>query len=164
MKKNLLQFMIMCSIAFAITACGSPRQTTSPALSYEIECAGSGTQGVSIVKVWVYGNERNINMDVLKHRAVHGLIFRGYAGTRGCPAQRPMATNPGLEQERAIFFNDFFGPDKAYNRYASEVGGGLERVRVGREYKIGAVISVSRDLLRRDLQAAGVIRGLADGF
>ena len=75
-----------------------------------------------------------------------------------------MATSPALEQERTNFFDPFFNIDKAYNRYASDVGGGFERIRVGNEYKIGAVISVAKDMLRRDLEAAGVIRGLADGF
>ena len=39
-----------------------------------------------------------------------------------------------------------------------------DRMKVGREYKIGVVVSVSKDALRKDLEAAGVIKGLSSGF
>lgn len=131
---------------------------------YEIECAGAGTQGSQLVKVWVFDKKRNVNIDLIKRYAVHGIIFKGYAGGNGCTPQRPMATNPALELQRANFFNPFFDIDKAYNKYASQVGTVIESVRVGNEIKFGAVISVSKDMLRRDLEAAGVISGLSGGF
>ena len=34
-----------------------------------------------------------------------------------------------------------------------------DRVKVGKEYKIGVVVSVHKDALRKDLEAAGIIRG-----
>ena len=161
MKSKIVLFCVMTACMFA--GC----KTVAPANSYgryEIECAGTGTQGTALVKVWVYGNENDIDFDVLKRYAVHGVIFKGYAGGKGCTPQRPMATNPKLEQERADFFNSFFVTDKLYNKYASEVGGTIERVKVRKEFKIGAVISVSKDLLRKDLETAGIIRGLGTGF
>jgi sRNA-binding protein len=39
-----------------------------------------------------------------------------------------------------------------------------DRIKVGKEYKIGVIVSVMKDELRKDLEAAGVIRGLASGF
>jgi len=39
-----------------------------------------------------------------------------------------------------------------------------ESVKVGKEYKIGVVVSVSKDQLRKDLEAAGIIKGLSSGF
>ena len=164
MKQQLLKIIFLGSVALLLTACKTAVVTSSAGLRYEMECAGIGVQGTYLVKVWAYGSERDINIDLLKRYAVHGVIFRGYTALSGCPAQRPMASSPALEQERANFFEPFFGIDKAYNRYASDVGGGFERIRVGNEYKIGTVISVAKDLLRRDLEAAGVIRALSGGF
>ena len=41
----------------------------------------------------------------------------------------------------------------------------MSEVKVGKnEYKVGVVISVSKDLLRKDLEAAGIIKGLGAGF
>ena len=53
-------------------------------------------------------------------------------------------------------------------KYVSESGDGNvdagDRVKVGKEYKIGVLVSVSKDALRKDLEAAGIIKGLSSGF
>ena len=133
-------------------------------LRYEIECAGNGTQGNYLVKVWVYTKSGNCSSETLKKYAVHGVIFKGYAGKTDCVQQRPLASTPAIEQQKADFFNAFFNNDKAFAKYATEVNGSVERIRIGKEYKYGAVISVAKDMLRQDLEKAGVIRGLNTGF
>ena len=158
MKTKLALTAFLCFAALAVFAKPKP-----VSLRYDIECAGTGSQGSYLVKVWVYGN-KSISPDVIKQCAVHGVIFKGFAGRSGCTAQRPLAPNPGLEQEKADFFDAFFHIDKAYSKYVTEVDGSTERVKVGKQYKLGAVVSVSKDLLRKDLEAAGVIRGLSGGF
>jgi GTP-sensing pleiotropic transcriptional regulator CodY len=37
-------------------------------------------------------------------------------------------------------------------------------VKVGKEYKVGIVVSVAKDALRKDLEDAGIIKGLSSGF
>jgi hypothetical protein len=37
-------------------------------------------------------------------------------------------------------------------------------IKIGKEYKIGVIVSVQKDYLRKDLEAAGVIKGLSSGF
>ena len=44
------------------------------------------------------------------------------------------------------------------------MSGTTETVKVGKEYKVGCVVSVRKDDLRRALEAAGIIRGLSTGF
>jgi len=165
MKSKLFVVFVCAMIAGVFAGCKTVAPPSNSYGRYEIECAGIGTQGSTLVRIWVWGNERDITLETLKRYAVHGVIFKGYAaGGNGCTAQRPMATSPALEQERANYFTPFFETDKLYNRYATEVGGTMDRVRVGNEYKIGSVISVSKDMLRRDLETAGIIRGLSTGF
>ena len=158
MKTKLFLITLFCFAAFSLNA------QKSENLRYDIECAGNGTQGTSLVKVWVYTKSSKLTSEVLKQYAVHGIIFKGYAGKNGCSQQRPLAQTPALEQEKANFFHPFFNNDKAYAKYATEVDGSIERVKIGKEYKYGAIISVSKDLLRKDLEAAGILRGLSDGF
>jgi len=164
MKQQLLTAFLTVSLPLLLTTCKSvPPQVTNSYGAYEIECAGAGTQGSQLVKVWIYGNGGDASIDMFKRYAVHGVIFKGYAGGNGCTPQKPLATNPALEQQRANFFDPFFNTDKAYNKYATQVGN-IERRNVGGENKIGATISVAKDMLRKDLEAAGVIRGLSNGF
>jgi hypothetical protein len=133
-------------------------------LRYDIECAGNGTQGSYLVKVWVYSKANKLDSEILKKYAIHGDIFKGYAGKTDCVQQKPLADSPAVEQQKADFFNAFFNTDKAFSKYATVVGGSLQSIKVGKEYKYGAVISVSKDMLRQDLEKAGVIRGLNTGF
>ena len=39
-----------------------------------------------------------------------------------------------------------------------------DRIKVGKEYKIGLFISVRKDALRKDLEQARIIKGLNSGF
>ena len=156
--KKLLILILACVFCFSVNA------QRSEHLRYDIECAGIGAQGTYLVQVWVYSNKKRLSVDELKKYAVHGIIFRGFPAREGCPGQRPMAQSPALEQERSAFFHPFFNRDRSFAKYANEVDGRIQRVRVGRQYKFGSVISVSKDLLRQDLEAAGVIRGLSHGF
>jgi len=159
MKKTLFFLSAwLCFVAFSAEA--KPPAT----LRYDIECAGNGAQGTYLVKVWVYDKSGKITSDDMKKHAVHGVIFKGFTEKSGCKGQKPLAPSPALEQEKADFFHSFFNTNKAYVKYAEEVEGTTERIKVGKEYKIGAIISVSKDLLRKDLEEAGIIHGLSDGF
>ena len=151
--------LIMLTTAFVSVAGKTPEN-----LRYDIECAGNGTQGSYLVKVWVYTKASKMDSETLKKYAVHGVIFKGFAGKADCVQQRPLANSPGIEQQKADFFNAFFNTDKAFAKYATEVGGSIERIKIGKEYKHGIVISVAKDMLRQDLEKAGVIRGLDSGF
>ena len=177
MKRNLTKFtgagntsfcllaaFFTCSFMALLTACKSAPPATNSYGLYQIECAGPTSQGSQLVKVWVYANNRSVDIEMIKRYAVHGVIFKGYAGGNGCTSQRPMATNPALELQRATFFEPFFNTDKAYNKYASQVGNAMERAGSGSNRKVGAVITVSKDMLRRDLEAAGILSGLSGGF
>jgi hypothetical protein len=35
-------------------------------------------------------------------------------------------------------------------------------MKVGKEYKIGVLVTVSKDMLRKDLEAAGILRSLSE--
>jgi hypothetical protein len=150
--------MLLCALALA----GYAKKPES--IRYDIECAGNGVQGTYLVKVWVYGEPKKITADVMKKYAVHGVLFKGFAGKDGCVSQSPLVGNAAVEQEKAEFFTAFFNQNMEYIKYVTEVNGTAERVKVGKEYKIGIVASVAKDQLRKDLETAGVIRALSDGF
>lgn len=130
---------------------------------YDIECAGSGSQGSYLVRVWSYGKKPSIPSEEMKRNAVHGIIFKGFSGDRGCTSQKPMVKSPAIMEEKADFFSSFFANGGTCLKYADIVGT-PEIIKVGKEYKVGVVVSVSKDALRKDLEGAGVIKGLSSGF
>lgn len=135
---------------------------------YEIECAGVGTQGTYLIKSWSYSKKPNVALEQAKKNAVHGVVFKGFAGKQGVPGQKALASNPNIEQEKAEFFKDFFADNSKYMKYVNVSGDGSvaagDRMKVGKEYKVGVVVSVNVSALRTDLEQAGIIKSLGSGF
>lgn len=131
---------------------------------YELEGVNNGAQGSYLVKVWTYSATSKANLETCKKNAVHGVIFKGYAGTATARPQRALVANPGAELEHAEFFELFFKDGGEYNKYVTITAGSQEVVKVGKQYKIGLVVSVSKDALRKALEKAGVAKALGAGF
>ncbi len=134
---------------------------------YEIECAGIGKDGYYLIKVFTYSKKKNLPMEQAKKNAVHGILFKGFSGNdqTGCYTQKPICTNPNIEFEKAEFFDTFFEDGGKYMKYVTDSSDGNidpnDRMKVGKEYKVGIIVAVSKDLLRKDMEAAGIIKGLS---
>ena len=107
---------------------------------------------------WSYETEREA-----KKNAVHAVIFRGIPAGNGATAQPALRTGE-LTPAESAFFDTFFQSE--YQRYISSVASGsIQVIKTGRnEYKIGYVISVSKDNLRKYLEDQGIVKGLSSGF
>jgi hypothetical protein len=175
MKKRLIALtlgfsllvMAACSVGAQITAKGKAKRDME-AYRYEIECVGTGVEGTYLIKVWTYSKKPKVAIAQSKKNALHGIIFKGFAGGgQGCTSQKNLCP-PAAEEQNIDFFDKFFEDNGQYMRYVSESSDGAiaaeDRVKVGKEYKIGIVVSVMKDQLRKDLETAGVIKSLDSGF
>lgn len=156
-----MNYRIICSILLAFLSIAVMAKGDDP-LQYDIEVAGSGTQGTYLVRVWVYSKSGKVDDADIKKAAVHGVIFRGFGAGEGSPAQRPIARSATLEEEKAEYFKVFF--TSAYQQFANIVAGSYQRIKASKHYKVGAVVQVRKDELRRELEKAGVVRSLSNGF
>lgn len=132
--------------------------------NYDIEGVETGTQGIYIVKVYVYTNKPVATTEQIKYAAVHGVLFRGFSG-KGFATQKALA-RPEVETQKSDYFGAFWG-NGDYMAYANIVNAVADRIKLsGKDYKykIGAIVSVSKDSLRKALEDAGIIRGLNTGF
>ena len=157
MLVEYILFLVFLSFSFATLGAKSRITDTR----YDIEGVETGQQGTYLVKVYVYSKKSSVTTEEFKFAAVHGVIFRGFAG-KGFGAQKPIA-NPEAQTQHADFFNAFFN-NGDYAAYAQVVNPVADRVKIGKEYKIAATVSVSKDELRKTLEGAGVIRSLNAGF
>ena len=134
---------------------------------YEIEPVSVGTQGTYLIKVWSYSRNPELAIEQAKRNAVHGVIFKGFGGISGVPGQHPLADSPNLEVEQAEFFRNFFANGGKYMKFVNITNDGSvaaeDRLKIGKEYKIGVVVSVNVAGLRRDLEEAVIIRSLGSG-
>ena len=163
-----LLFVATCLTAFSQPIANYKAKRDREAYRYEIECVGIGVQGTYLVKVWTYSKKPKVAIAQSKKNAVHGVIFKGFAGGgQGCTSQKALADN-SVEDQKAEFFDGFFDDRGAFNKYVAVSGDGEidsgDVLKVGKEYKIGVVVSVMKDQLRKDLEVAGIVKALDAGF
>lgn len=155
-SKAVLLFVFL-SFSFAELDAKSRIRNTK----YDIEGVETGQQGTYLVKVYVFTKKASVTSEEFKFAAVHGVIFRGFS-CKGFGTQKPIA-KPETQAQYVDFFNAFFD-NGDYTAFAQVVNPVADRVKVGKEYKIAAIVSVSKDELRKVLEGAGVIRSLNSGF
>ena len=165
---NLLFIMILGS-AFVLNAQARRKaDKDTEAWRYEIEVVQTGTQGTYLIKVWSYSKKPDVAIEQAKKNAVHGIIFKGFTGKSSVPGQKALTDNVNLEEEKADFFKPFFDNGGKYMKFVSTSNDGAvaaeDRMKIGKEYKVGVVLSVNVSALRKDLEEAGIIKSLGAGF
>ena len=131
---------------------------------YEIEGEGVGVQGTYLVKVTVIQKKSKLDIDVIKKCAVHGVLFKGFSSQTSRTRQKPLAGSMVVEQQHQDYFDVFFQKGGSYINFANMIGENLSVVKMGKQYRISAVVSVAKDALYQELVSAGVIKGLNNGF
>jgi hypothetical protein len=173
-SKKCIVFFLVLFIGINVNAQRKKRHadTATKEWKYDIECMGTGKKGVKLIKVWSYSKRKKFAISQAMKNAVHGILFKGFAGKgRGCTELKPLINREMSKEEYNQFFKDFFGDGKyggEYTKYVTEsndgnIGAG-DRVRVGKNLKIGVIVSVMTDLLRKRLEEEGIIKGLSSGF
>lgn len=133
---------------------------------YEISCAGNAVQGNYLISVSYKSKSKKPDDTKLRLAAIHGVIFRGITSSNsGCKSQKPLVKDLSAEQDHADFFEMFFN-DKAGRAvsFANVQLGSYQVVKVKGGYRITAVVTVSKDQLRKHLEDAGIIKSLSSGF
>ena len=164
--KRLIAILTLFICVF-LTGCGTTKQlakSDTGKFMYEIEGVRNGGQGSYLVKVWTYSNSQYADIENCKRNAVHGVIFKGYAGSGQVRPQSPLVRDSGAEITYADYFNTFFSKGGEYNKYVTVTSGSQEIVKVGKQYKIGLIVSVAKDMLRKRLEEVGVVKSLSYGF
>lgn len=159
--QTYMLFVALTLLCFNVNADNKKANEDTETFRYEIEGAGTGNAGTYLIKVWSYSKKPTVAIEQAKKNAVHGVIFRGFEGAQ---SQKPLVRNPNAEQENAEFFKEFFAEGGKYLKFVSVINNGAiapeDRMKIGKEYKIGVIVSVNKDLLRKDLEAAGIVKGL----
>lgn len=133
-------------------------------LSYEIEGAGTGMQGTYLVKVTVISKKKKVDNELIARCAVHGVLFRGFTNKELRQSQKPLAGSPMVEAQHQQFFNDFFAENGPAVAYVTSMDSSLQVVKSGKQYKISTIVTVNKGQLQKDLEKAGIIKGLNNGF
>lgn len=161
-----LYFFALCS---TLISCGSQKiaDNDTQEWRYEIEAVGTGISGTYQIKVWSYSKKPETAIEQSKKNAIHGVIFKGFPDKDRIKGQRPLF-NRELTTEYETFFSEFFKNGGDYQRFVTLASNGQldvgDRIKIGKEYKIGVIVTINVNLLRQHLEDKNIIRSLSDGF
>lgn len=168
MKKIKLITALLILITTTVFAQQRKANKDTETWRYEIEAVQTGLQGTYLIKVWSYSKKPETATEQSRKNAIHGIIFKGFSGKEGVPGQNPLTSNSNLEVEKEDFFKTFFADGGKYMKYVTLSNDGAvaaeDRMKIGKEYKIGVVVSVNVAALRKDLENEGIIKSLSSGF
>lgn len=131
---------------------------------YSLESTFTSKSGSKAFKIWSYSPNVAYGLELAKRNAVHGVIFKGIQGSpdRRVEGQMALLRSGSAESQNQAYFNDFFANGGPYLKFVSQASDDApEIVRVSKkEYKIGIVVVVNSELLRKQLEEDGIIRKL----
>ena len=156
MKRVILFSGIVLINLFVIFSCrpakpADPR--TSSTYDYEVVFIRTGVAGTELFKVFSYGRNETECIEASKLNAIKEILFKGIPGSG---MQRPMISEVGVEEKNRDYFNEFFKSGGRYLNFVALSSDGSidsrDRLKVGKLLKIGIVVSVQKDNLRKQLQ------------
>lgn len=162
MIKKILLIILISLFTFDLSA----KKKDSDEFRYEIVPMGVGTEGTALIKVYSYAKSQKKAIEVGKKNAVHGILFKGVPGGKGVYAQPPLV-KPIEQETNKDFFDEFFESGE-YLRFVTVSSEGIidpkDMMRVGKNYKIGIVYTVSKNELRKYLEDNKIIKRLDSIF
>jgi hypothetical protein len=170
MKRTILIASIILINLIVIISCRPAKLTdprTSTSYDYEVAFIRTGVAGTELFKVFSYGRNERECIEASKLNAIKAILFKGIPGSG---MQRPMISEAGAEEKYKEYFNEFFKSGGQYlNFVALSTDGSIDsrdriKVQNGKLLKIGIVVSVQKDNLRKQLQDDKIIKSLSSGF
>lgn len=168
----LLVFFIGCSSTSNVKN-NSQKLTTfnNVVWNYEIEPLVQGSQGTYLFKVWSYLDDPNMISEIAPKNAIHAVLFKGIPALDRQVAQPPIIESM-VKNDFNDFFDEFFRTGGEYLKYVNLTSNGAiatgDRLKIseGRTttYKIGMVVSINKDILRKRMEEIGVITSMGDIF
>ena len=138
--------------------------TDFSSMNYEVQFIKTGVDGTILFKIFSYGKDEDQAVQNAKSDALKAVMFKGIPGS---DLVNPMVRDLSALETQKDFFQTFFKTEQ-YLQYVSISGDGTidgeDRLKVGRKYKIGVVVSVQKANLRKLLETAGIIKSLNAGF
>jgi hypothetical protein len=168
MKKIVLS-LLACMMVLTISA--QRRGWAQPEYNYELSLAKdniASTGSFKVFKVYSYAKKRAaITQDINMRNAIHGLLFKGLgAADVGYQGEFPAMVPDGYESHREYF--DLFFDSGEYQQFIQLTSKGAMQagdvVKVGKEYKVGLLVQVNVNALRKRLEKDGILENAADIF
>ena len=163
MKKILIFLAILLTNTVIASPCKKADKETAQ-MRYELQAAvGQAPEGSAMVRVWTYSKKAQVAKEQAGKNAVHGILFKGYPsmniGNTRIIGREALISDASVWDTQAAYWQEFFKDGGRYQRYVSYIANGTPDfiTKVNREYKIGIVVIVQVEALRKQLQEDGIL-------
>jgi hypothetical protein len=133
--------------------------------NYEVQFIRTGVEGTILFKIFSYGKNYDKALENAKPDAVKAVIFKGIPGS---DLMRPMVKEYEISTSQRQFFEDFFSSGYYLNFVSISGDGSVDPRDVlkikRRQYKVGVIVSVQKNSLRKYLEEADIVKALDSGF
>lgn len=167
MKNVKIFLMLVCALSATMSSAQVAQKKADRETDqwrYELQAAvGQAANGSALVRVWTYSKKAQIAEGQAAKNAIHGILFKGYPDSNDgvrIVGRAPMIADPAVEEQNAEYFDKFFQNGGLYQRYVSYIGNGVpdQILKVGKEYKVGVVVVIQLDALRKRLEDDGILK------
>lgn len=137
---------------------------------YDVELGQhTATQGAKMIKIWSIAPNAMAALKQAPKNAVHAVIFKGVPANKYGSEVKPLDRTSRADIDHAEFFKTFFAEGGKYMQFVTLVNNGNiapgDLIKVGKkDYKVGVLVTVRYDDLRKYLESEGIVKSLASGF
>jgi hypothetical protein len=138
----------------------SQSQSTAAFYNYEVQHVASG-EGTETLKVYSYAKTEKEGLEQGKLNAIRAILFKGIPGA---DFQKPMVAEVGAEEKYKSYFNEFLKPGGKYLKFIALSSNTIDAFKSDEMQKVGVTLTIQKDNLRKELEAANIIKPLTNGF
>jgi hypothetical protein len=135
--------------------------------NYQTECVDVSMPKTTKIKVINFDKKSKTDIDYEKKLGLHALLIKGVSGGKDCVNQPPLINKNDYENNKN-YFKNLFGKKAFYNKYISAVEeielNELDKKKFKQTEEHSAIITIDKDLLRKDLINDKIIKSLTNGF
>lgn len=133
----------------------------------EVVMLGVGADGTKAFKIYSTARKVEKAIALAKKEAVEICIFKGLPAS-GTISETPALCDRETEQQNAKYFQEFFTPGGRYLDYVNITTDGYpsgqDRLKIKGGYKVGLMVQILYENLRKDLEKDNIIKPLNYGF
>lgn len=145
---SLLFALWITSICFAKSAL--------PNYEYDIVGVAIAKEGYYLVEVsTLVDKKKEATIDLAKKCAILGCLFKGFAVERFF--QKPLISSPSQAEEHSEYFDKLIS--EQFDTYTNTTQP-IQIVKVGKRFRVKAIVVVAKEALRKNLENAGIVRKL----
>ena len=168
MKKLFVLSLILCLATFSSFA----QKKGFVPYNYELSLSKeniAATSGFKLFKIWSYGKQKELlTQDICMRNAIHALLFKGLAASDvGTQGNFPAMCPEGYDAHKEHFDGFFDSGD--YRQFIQLTSRGAQQAgdvvkTANKEWKVGLLVQVNVNALRKRLEADHVIQGVRSIF